>query len=227
MSDKLFSTVLFLVSCLFTQKLNAIGIANLPMVIRTFQETDKKQWYKYAVGLFQSSVVISGLLNRWPILIKVNAGWNIGLAVKESIDARKERESTEKSSNDHHADRKSLSRYVKDFFFFGTSKAQQEGDKPADEDKNLTKTQQTLKKAKSILSGKRDSAIDDIIWGVLQVSFVFFNQSNLQAIGHAWMVFLLTILDEAVFNPRLDSNQKMKQVAWVSFVGYMSGKLIY
>lgn len=41
------------------------------------------------------------------------------------------------------------------------------------------------------------------------------------------MIFLLTILEEVVFNPKLDRKQKGKRVVLVVVTGYMTGKLVY
>jgi hypothetical protein len=221
MSDKIPSAVLFLVSSLFTQKLNAIGIANLPVAIRAFQKADKKKLWLYVNGLFQSSVVVSGLFNKWPSIIQVNAIWNIVNAVKESIDARKEEEENDNIKQTE--EKPSVSRTIKNFFFSPSQKEPQEKTILSAEET----AQQGVKRAKSILAGKRDSATDDVVWGVLQISFVFFNQTYFQAVGHAWMVFLLTILEDAVFNPKLDKKQKSKRLICVVISGYMTGKLVY
>jgi hypothetical protein len=224
MSDKISSAVLFLVSSLFTQKLNAIGIGNLPVAIRTFRHADKQKLWLYGVGICQSAVVVSGLFNKWPSIIQINAIWNIVNAVKESIDARKEEQKQQHDKRKHKGEKSSVSGTIKNFFFSSEKQPEEEEEKKMSAEEAA---QQGVKKAKSILTNKRDSATDDIIWGVLQISFVFFNQTYLQAVGHAWMIFLLTILEEVVFNPKLDRKQKGKRVVLVIITGYMTGKLVY
>lgn len=224
MSDKIAAAILFLVSSLFTPKLNAIGIANLPVAIRTFRHADKQKLWLNGVGIFQSSVVVAGLFNKWPSIIRINAIWSIVNAVRDSIDARKEEEQQQQDKIKQTGEKSSVSGTIKNFFFSSRKQPEKEEEKKTSAEEMA---QQGVMKAKSILAGKRDSATDDIIWGVIQISFVFFNQTYLQAVGHAWMIFLLTILEEAVFNPKLDKKQKGKRVVWVVITGYMTDKLVY
>lgn len=88
------------------------------------------------------------------------------------------------------------------------------------------KAQKVLKRTKSILKGKRDSSTDDIIWGVFQASFVLLDQTIGKALAYAWLLFLLTVLEEAVFNPKLSKEQRLKRFCWILATGYFSGKLV-
>ncbi len=88
------------------------------------------------------------------------------------------------------------------------------------------KAQSAVKKTKSIIKGKRDSATDDIIWGVFQASFVLLDQTIGKALAYAWLLFLLTILEEALLNPKLKKNQRMKRLLWIMVTGYFSGRLV-
>jgi hypothetical protein len=88
------------------------------------------------------------------------------------------------------------------------------------------KAQSAVKKTKSIIKGKRDSATDDIIWGVFQASFVLLDQTIGKALAYAWLLFLLTILEEALLNPKLKKEQRLKRVLWIVATGYISGRLV-
>lgn len=88
------------------------------------------------------------------------------------------------------------------------------------------KAQSAVKKTKSIIKGKRDSATDDIIWGVFQAFFVLLDQTIGKALAHAWLLFLLTILEEALLNPKLNKEQRLKRLLWIIATGYFSGRLV-
>ena len=88
------------------------------------------------------------------------------------------------------------------------------------------KAQSAVKRTKSIIKGKRDSATDDIIWGVFQSSFVLLDQTIGKALAYAWLLFLLTILEEAILNPKLNKEQRLKRLGWIVITGYYSGRLV-
>ena len=85
----------------------------------------------------------------------------------------------------------------------------------------------TVRKAKALLAGKRESSMDDIIWGVFQIALVFFDVGRWQAIGHAWMVFLLHALEETWLNDKLTHKQKMRKFGYLTVTAYFSGRLVY
>ena len=88
------------------------------------------------------------------------------------------------------------------------------------------KAQSAVKRTKSIIKGKRDSATDDIIWGIFQTSFVLLDQNIGKALAYAWLLFLLTILEEALLNPKLNKEQRLRRLGWIVVTGYYSGKLV-
>lgn len=85
----------------------------------------------------------------------------------------------------------------------------------------------TVAKAQALLAGKRESSMDDIIWGVFQIALVFFDVGRWRAIGHAWMVFLLHVLEETYLNDKLTRKQKMRKFAYLTIAAYFSGRLVY
>lgn len=233
--DRISSFLLFLVSNIFFQKLNAIGIANLPVFLRTLKtdSNDLQKVKKYALSLFHGSVVASGLFNFYPTIIKIHALLNICFAVHASIEARREEEEKAKQKESHH----SFTGFIKKYLFWSHSSKSKADDEKNDKEtsskkkKTLTAEETAQKgchKARQILAGHRDSATDDILWGVFQAVFVFYhNQTYLQALWHAWMVLLLTILEEAIFNPKLNRKQKGRRILWIVVTGYLSGKLVF
>jgi hypothetical protein len=88
---------------------------------------------------------------------------------------------------------------------------------------------------------------DDILWGLFQISFVFIFSSDggtdsalfnylqysathmtkWQAVGTAWMVFLLTVVEEAVLNPNLNGEEKLKKAGKITLFGIATGKLLF
>ena len=70
-------------------------------------------------------------------------------------------------------------------------------------------TQQGIKKAKSMLTGKRDSVTDDILFGT-NVLCVFQSNLSTRCWARFWMMLLFAILEEVVFKPNLDKKQKGK-----------------
>ena len=108
-----------------------------------------------------------------------------------------------------------------------TTKSQPEKKKtPKPKGYKTAKAQSAVKRTKSIIKGKRDSATDDIIWGVFQSSFVLLDQTIGKALAYAWLLFLLTILEEAILNPKLNKEQRMKRLGWIVITGYFSGRLV-
>lgn len=116
---------IFLLSNIFTSKLNAMGIANLPTAITTVRAAWKDDGKKtqgriiYAAGIFNALVVVSGLTGRWPWLIKSNAIANILNGVKESISARRKAESLseEEVNQERPRKRSMISNFIKNRFF--------------------------------------------------------------------------------------------------------------
>ena len=94
-------------------------------------------------------------------------------------------------------------------------------------EQDSSRRKKSLEKAKAMLAGKRESAFDDIVWGVFQISFVLFDVGRWQAIGHAWMVFLLHVLDGTVFNEKLSRKQKTRKIAYLTITAYVSGRLVF
>ena len=88
------------------------------------------------------------------------------------------------------------------------------------------KAQSAVKRTKSIIKGKRDSTTDDIIWGAFQASFVLLDQTIGKALAYAWLLFLLTVLEEALLNTKLNKGQKLRRLGWIVICGYYSGKLV-
>lgn len=290
---------IFLVTNLFTSKLNALGISNLPTAIATVRAACKddrkkqKGWLIYGAGIFNSLVVVSGLTGRCPSLIKTNAIANIFNGVKESIAARKKAESLSEEEMNQEVRRKRsiISNFFKNIFFRSRKDSdakditalKEKGDQST-EDSNTSSTNEpsadstdaqtaeakksstssslenrffssrksskdpvtksnssnedetvekkyhrkkTVAKAQALLAGKRESSMDDIIWGVFQIALVFFDVGRWQAIGHAWMVFLLHVLEETYLNDKLTRKQRTRKFAYLTITAYFSGRLVY
>jgi hypothetical protein len=113
---------------------------------------------------------------------------------------------------------------------------------------SLDSAREHVKHAKRLLNtGKRESVTDDILWGLFQISFVFIFSSDggtdsalfnylqysathmtkWQAVGTAWMVFLLTVVEEAVLNPNLNGEEKLKKAGKITLFGIATGKLLF
>lgn len=90
-----------------------------------------------------------------------------------------------------------------------------------------SKRKKTVAKAQALLAGKRESSMDDIIWGVFQIALVVFDFGRWQAIGHAWIVFLLHVLEETMLNDKLNRKQKTRKFVYLTITAYISGRLIY
>ena len=113
---------------------------------------------------------------------------------------------------------------------------------------SLDSAREHVKHAKRLLkTGKRESVTDDILWGLFQISLVFVfssdggtdsallnhlhysatNISKWQALGTAWMIFLLTVIEEAALNPNLNGEEKLKKAGKIALVGVTTGKLLF
>lgn len=209
-----------------------------------------KKGLLWSARFLHCAAVVGGLRGAWPKMIKVDAVWRIVGSVKESIETRLEKEAEvtaavlaeeerKRKSKREKVKRKffSLSRFIKNLLLGGTSdkidndedeSPAKEGSDGSDDPKSKTDvTRHGVSKARRVLKGKRDSATDDLLWGVFQISFVVFDQGRFEAVGHAWLVFMLSVLEEAVLNPDLKPEQKVKKVAIIAAVAYASGKLVF
>ena len=61
---------------------------------------------------------------------------------------------------------------------------------------------------------------------MFQSSFVLLDQTIGKALAYAWLLFLLTILEEAILNPKLNKEQRLKRLGWIIITGYYSGRLV-
>ncbi|KAG7345859.1 hypothetical protein IV203_038806 [Nitzschia inconspicua] len=86
---------------------------------------------------------------------------------------------------------------------------------------------QHVQKAKLVVQGHRESNMDDIIWGFLQIAFIYNDWTHWQTCVVAWLVFLLTVLEEAVLDPSLSSKQKWRKAVWIGAMAAGSGKLAF
>ena len=55
-----------------------------------------------------------------------------------------------------------------------------------------------LGKTKKVVSGKRETAVQDLIWGSMQIAYVVFDLTSKQAIGTAFLVYLCTLLEDVL-----------------------------
>lgn len=237
MTDRLSSIALFFFSSIFTRKLNAIGISNLPVALQSFADAKKaayqKGLLKYAEGALLTIVVAAGFLNKWHHLIKANAVLNIAMGVKESIDTRnmKVEEAKRLAEQRKHMPVSKIRQFfrkIKERLLQWRNKVFRiKKPKEEEEDPKKKKKQLVVNKAKALLAGRRDSATDDILWGVFQVSLVFFDAGNMRAMGHAAMVFLLHAFEETFLNDELTWKQKRNKIIWLAMTGYMSGKFFF
>jgi hypothetical protein len=86
---------------------------------------------------------------------------------------------------------------------------------------------QHVKKAKLVVQGHRESVWDDIVWGALQIAFIYHDWTNWQTFVVAWLVFLLTVLEEAILDPSLSKKQKWRKAMWIGAVAVTTGKLAF
>lgn len=177
---------------------------------------------------------LSGFTDRWPSLIKVNAIANIANGVKESISARRKAESVSEAELKQAERRRSPTSFFKAFKdkLFPARKSKEEESASDSDEKLMDEKEKAARRSKlalaqALLHGKRESAVDDILWGVFQISLVFFDMGRWQVVGHAWMLFLLNAMEKTVFNEKLNQNQKWRKFAWLSFTAYLSGKIMF
>jgi hypothetical protein len=219
-------------SSVFKSKINAIGISNLPVALQAINNARKQ-------GDFVNdnySFVTAGVFSIWPDLIQLNAILNIAMGVKESIDARNKKlmeESQQQAEQPQAKTRRSLTNLVEGVRarIFPSPPPQHQDSSSSVDEKEDVRSSVTLKlaKAKALLAGKRDSAFDDIVWGVFHVSSAIFNVGRMKAIGHAWLVFLIHLVEETVLNDEITWKQKQKRnkMIWLIVLAYISGRLLF
>jgi len=113
-------------------------------------------------------------------------------------------------------------------------------DGDSNDDDDLKKKQQQNKKellekvhiAKKVFRDTRETAVDDLIWGAIQIAYVVFDLTHKQAIGAAFMVYLCTLLEDVlVISTSEDEQQKKKtswfKILWVSSCLCVSGKCFF
>lgn len=86
---------------------------------------------------------------------------------------------------------------------------------------------QHVSKAKRVVQGHRESVLDDMIWGGLQIVFIYNEWTNWQTFVIAWLAFLLTILEEAILDTTLSCKQKWRKILWIGAAAVGTGKLAF
>lgn len=159
-------------------------------------------------------------------MIRFNAILFIAQGVKQSIDARKtsaeEAKRLVEEGKPLPQQRSSVSGQLKQWKNKLFAMKEQTAPKK-DDDKKLWQ----LEKAKALLEGKRDSAFNDVLWGVVQASLLFFDTTHLQAIGQPWLLFLIRACQETVLNDKLTWKQKRFKLISLTVTAYFSGKLVF
>ena len=82
---------------------------------------------------------------------------------------------------------------------------------------------------KNVVSGKRETAVEDLVWGGLQIAYVVLDWTEKQAIGTAFMVYLCTLLEDVLLvavesqqggddddddDPAAKKKKKPKKINW-------------
>jgi len=119
----------------------------------------------------------------------------------------------------------------KNWFFSSRKSSKDPTTKPAADAKKAkydeSKRKKTLVKAQALLAGKRESSLDDIIWGAFQISLVFYDMTRWQAVGRAWMIYLLHSLEETAFSVKLTRKQKTRKIVCLTITAYYSGSKVF
>jgi len=202
--------------------------------------------------LAHSTTIFAALFGRWPNLIIAHAILCVVWTVWESIQLRNKVEEEEQRAlarkeeeDEQQQASMSITRRWRNWMFGCTNENDANGDISGDDNatprvkgnnddkfnkpkkSKTARAQRAVKKTKNVLRGKRDSSTDDVLWGVFQISFVFLDQSFGQALAYAWLLFLLTVLEEAVFNPKLKRRDRMKRLGWIIVTGYFCQRLVF
>jgi len=95
-------------------------------------------------------------------------------------------------------------------------------------------THEKLEKVtKNVAIGQRETAVENLIWGVLIISYVVFDLTHKQAIGTAFLVYLCTLLEDvllstAVSIERNNKNERKKinwfNVSWILLCLYLNAR---
>ena len=116
-----------------------------------------------------------------------------------------------------------------------------------DDNNDLKKKEELIKKvhtAKNVVRGKRETAVDDLIWGAIQIAYVAFDVTHKQAIGTAFMVYLCTLLEDVLVisnssstddsgDDGKGSQQKTKKkinwfkISWIVICVYFTGRWFF
>jgi len=208
------------------------------------------------VCLLHSSTVFSALFGRYPRLIVAHSVACIALSVRDSIEARREEEEQERLKAEQGKEEQqqqergkiaSVTGRLRDWMF-GSSTSEDDGDDDGDADNGTNfaaggrgdadgdgskgkksktaQAQEAVRKTKRILRGKRDSATDDVAWGAFQASFILLDHAFGKAMSYVWLLFLLTVLEEALLNPRLSRRQRTKRLLLVAATGFVCRNLV-
>lgn len=111
-------------------------------------------------------------------------------------------------------------------------KGQKDKDSTADNPKQGIQPEKLIRKVritKNVVSGKRETAVEDLIWGGLQIAYVVLDWTEKQAIGTAFMVYLCTLLEDVLLvavesqqggadgdddDPAAKKKKKPKKINW-------------
>mmetsp|Transcript_26040 Transcript_26040/g.53519 ORF Transcript_26040/g.53519 Transcript_26040/m.53519 type:complete len:318 (-) Transcript_26040:1351-2304(-) len=90
-----------------------------------------------------------------------------------------------------------------------------------------------VKVTKNVATGQRETAVEDLIWGAVQIAHVVFDLTHKQAIGTAFLVYLCTLLEDvllstAVSIERNNKNERKKinwfNVSWILLCLYLNAR---
>jgi len=90
-----------------------------------------------------------------------------------------------------------------------------------------------VKVTKNVATGQRETAVEDLIWGAVQIAYVVFDLTHKQAIGTAFLVYLCTLLEDvllstAVSIERNNKNERKKinwfNVSWILLCLYLNAR---
>eukprot|EP00536_Pseudo-nitzschia_multiseries_P013931 jgi/Psemu1/310386/fgenesh1_kg.633_\ len=87
--------------------------------------------------------------------------------------------------------------------------------------------------AKNIVSGTRETAVDDLIWGAIEIAYVVFDLTHKQALASAFIVYLCTLLEDVLVISNDDAQKPNKKkikwfkILWISVCLYFTGKWLF
>lgn len=202
-------------------------------------------------SMAQLLCVVSGIFDWYPdIIVKGTVIFRILLSVQDSVQTRpikeQQEEMRQKRKQKQQLESAQFWRFILPRFLWkwlgfekavaratGTITPKTSERHETEKDNKKSDLAQKVHTTKQVIQGRRETAVDDLIWGAIEIAYVAFDVTHKQAIGTAFMVYLCTLLENVLTTSPYsrsgnvpEKKQKIQwfKLVWISLCVYFTGR---